>query len=59
MKFSPYSITSAPRTLPIWQSILDDLSNPPAARVVRVLGVGARTVYRWNRTVRAFPTFLH
>lgn len=53
MKFSPYTITAAPRTLPIWQSILDDLSNPPAARVARVLGVGTRTVYRWNRTGKA------
>lgn len=53
MKFSPYTIAAAPRALPIWQSILDDLSNPPAARVARVLGVGTRTVYRWNRTGKA------
>lgn len=53
MKIALYSIDHAPRALPIWQSILDDLGNPPPARVARVLGVGARTVYRWNRTGKA------
>lgn len=53
MKFSPYTIAAAPRSLPIWQAILDDLSNPPPARVAKVLGVGTRTVYRWNRTGKA------
>ncbi|MBN9203847.1 hypothetical protein [Methylibium petroleiphilum] len=53
MTVNLYSIEHAPRALPIWQSILDDLSNPPAARVARVLGVGTRTVYRWNRTGKA------
>lgn len=49
MKFHPYSIEQAPRTLPVWQSILEDLGNPPAARVAKVLGLGVRTVYRYNR----------
>lgn len=53
MKIALYSIDQAPRALPIWQSILEDLGNPHPARVGRVLGVGARTVYRWNQTGRA------
>ncbi len=44
-----YSIDAAPRTLPIWELILDDLGRPPAPRVARTLGVGASTVYRWNQ----------
>ena len=43
-----WSIEQAPRTLPVWQTILEDLSNPPAPRVARVLGAGVRSVYRWN-----------
>lgn len=53
MRFSPYSLAQAPRALPIWQTILADLGDPPAPRIAKVLGVGARTVYRWNRTGRA------
>lgn len=49
MKFSPYSIEHAPRSLPVWQTILDDLGNPHPARVAKVLGLGVRTVYRYNR----------
>jgi predicted DNA-binding transcriptional regulator AlpA len=49
MRLQLFSIDHAPRALPIWQTLLDDLSNPPPARVARVLGVGVRTVYRWNR----------
>ena len=48
-----WSIEQAPRTLPIWQAILEDLSHPPAKRVARVLGTGVRTVHRWNATGRA------
>ena len=44
-----YALERAPKALPIWQTILDDLGNPHPARVARVLGVGTRTVYRWNR----------
>lgn len=44
------SIDKAPRTLPVWQMLISDLGDPPAERVARVLGVGVRTVYRWNRT---------
>ena len=53
MKFSPYSIGHAPRSLPIWQTILDDLGNPHPAAVARLLGLGARTVYRYNRDGQA------
>lgn len=48
MKLQLYGVDQAPRTLPIWQLILEDLADPPAPRVARVLGVSARTVYRWN-----------
>ena len=49
MKLQLFSIDQAPSSLPIWQLILDDLGGPPPARVARVLGVGQRTVYRWNQ----------
>jgi len=49
MSFQLYSLDHAPPRLPVWQLILEDLGNPPPARVARVLGVGVRTVYRWNR----------
>lgn len=48
-----FSIDHAPARLPIWHAILDDLGNPPAARVARVLGVGKRTVHRYNQIGRA------
>jgi hypothetical protein len=53
MKFSPYSLHHAPVTLPVWQAILDDLGRPHPSHVARVLGVGVRTVHRWNRDQRA------
>eukprot|EP01031_Cornospumella_fuschlensis_P008971 gene8971-11031_t len=46
----PGGIDKAPRSLPVWQLLISDLGDPPAERVARVLGVGVRTVYRWNRT---------
>ena len=49
MKIHLQSIDHAPKTLPAWQSMLDDLGRPPPKRVARVLGVGVRTVYRYNR----------
>jgi predicted DNA-binding transcriptional regulator AlpA len=48
-----YSIEHAPAALPIWQTILDDLANPPVRRVARVLGIAERTVYRYNQTGHA------
>ena len=49
MEVRLFSIEQAPSTLPIWHLILGDLGDPPAHRVARVLGVGQRTVYRWNQ----------
>lgn len=48
-----YSVDQAPVQLPSWQQLLDELGQPAPARVARVLGVGARTVYRWNAAGRA------
>ena len=53
MKFNPYSADHAPRTLPLWHSIIVDLGNPPPSRIANMLGLGRRTVYRYNRTGRA------
>lgn len=49
MNFQPYSIEHAPVSLPIWQHILDDLNNPPPKRIAKVLGLGVRTIFRYNR----------
>ena len=53
MNFHPYSIDHAPRALPIWQAIMEDLGNPHPRRVAKVLGLGIRTVYRYNRENQA------
>ncbi len=53
MKLQLYGLGQAPRALPIWQTILEDLGRPHPAQVARILGVGVRTVYRWNRTGQA------
>jgi len=44
------SIDHAPASLPYWHTLMDDLGRPPVHRVARVLGIGRRTVYRYNRT---------
>ena len=43
-----FSIDKAPKGLPVWEAILDDLGNPPAHRIARALGVGRSTVYHWS-----------
>jgi hypothetical protein len=48
MKIQLYSVDHAPRALPTWQLMLEDLGQPPAKRVGRVLGVSERSVYRWS-----------
>lgn len=48
-----YSVDHAPVQLPSWQQLLDELGQPSARRLARVLGVGARTVYRWNASGHA------
>ena len=53
MSLQLHSIEHAPSSLPIWHTIIDDLGNPPPARVARVLGIGLRTVYRYNQTGEA------
>lgn len=47
-----YGIDQAPSTVPAWHAILEDLAWPPARRVARVLGLGVRTVRRYNATGR-------
>lgn len=53
MKIRLSHIEHAPKALPIWQAILDDLGDPSARRVARALGVSVRTVYRWNAAQEA------
>ncbi|MCK7494928.1 MAG: helix-turn-helix domain-containing protein [Comamonadaceae bacterium] len=43
-----FNLEQAPRNLPLWDAVLDDLGRPSPARVARALGVGRATVYRWN-----------
>jgi hypothetical protein len=44
-----FSIDKTPRSLPVWELIVEDLGNPPAERIARALGVGKSTVYRWHK----------
>ena len=53
MKIRLHSIDQAPKALPIWQAILDDLGDPHPRRIARTLGVSVRTVYRWNAAQEA------
>lgn len=53
MELQLFSIDQAPRSLPMWDVIREDLASPPAHRIARVLGVGLSTVYRWNAAGRA------
>jgi hypothetical protein len=53
MSIQLYSVDQAPVWVPDWHVILSDLHNPPAWRVARVLGVGLRTVRRYNSTGQA------
>lgn len=48
-----FSIEHAPVSLPIWHTMMDDLCQPPPARVARVLGISIRSVYRYNATGHA------
>lgn len=43
-----YNLDRAPRNLPAWQTIVDDLGDPPPKRIAKFLGVGERTVWRWK-----------
>lgn len=53
MKIQLHSIEQAPSYVPIWPLLMDDLCQPPADRVARILGISARTVRRYNRTGQA------
>ena len=43
-------LSNAPRSLPIWDAILENLGRPPVTRIAKTLDVGASTVHRWNAT---------
>ena len=45
-----HSIEHAPLHLPYWHAMMDDLCQPPAARVARVLGLSVRSIHRYNAT---------
>jgi predicted DNA-binding transcriptional regulator AlpA len=53
VSFSPYSIDKTPKALPVWQALLADLGDPHPAKLARILGLGARTIYRYNRERQA------
>jgi predicted DNA-binding transcriptional regulator AlpA len=42
-----FSIEQAPRGIPAWEQIIEDLGQPPPERIARVLGVSRSTIYRW------------
>lgn len=48
MDLQLFSLDRAPKSLPIWPLILDDLGRPSAKRLARTLGVSERTVRRWE-----------
>ena len=47
------SIEQLPRTVPAWDSIVEDLGHPPAERIAAALDVGRSTVYRWHAAHQA------
>ena len=49
-----FSIEQTPRTVPPWESILDDLGRPRPERIAKVLGVSRSTVYRWDAAQTRF-----
>ncbi|HMN77300.1 MAG TPA: hypothetical protein PKC97_14635 [Burkholderiaceae bacterium] len=53
MKVQLHSIEQAPHQVPDWHLLMDDLCQPPPARVARVLELGQRTIQRYNRTGKA------
>jgi hypothetical protein len=48
MKLQLHSIDHAPTNVPYWHSLMEDLCNPSAQRVAKVLGLSRRTVQRYN-----------
>ena len=53
MDLQLFSLDHAPKALPLWEHIRNDLGNPTAKRIGRTLDVGASTIYRWNQTGKA------
>ena len=53
MKIELHSIDQGPSSVPQWRLMMDDLCNPPPGRVARVLGIGKRSVQRYNATGHA------
>jgi hypothetical protein len=53
MDIQLYSVEQAPKHVPVWHALMDDLCQPPAHRVARVLGVSVRTIRRYNATGEA------
>lgn len=48
MELNLSSLDRAPKAIPIWDFIVEDLGNPPATGIAKVLGVSRSTVYRWQ-----------
>jgi len=53
MKVQLHSIEQMPSQVPIWHLMMEDLCQPPPARVAKVLGLSLRTVQRYNSTGEA------
>ena len=53
MDLQLFSIDQVPRSIPVWDLILDDLGRPSAERIGKALDIGRSTVYRWNQTGKA------
>lgn len=49
MDLQLFSIEHAPRAVPAWELILEDLGKPTPDRIARALGIGRSTVYRWSQ----------
>jgi predicted DNA-binding transcriptional regulator AlpA len=53
MKLRLHSLDQAPKTVPLWDAILEDLGDPSADRIAKLLGVSRSTVYRWKAAQEA------
>ena len=49
MDLQLFSIEHAPRAVPAWELIIEDLGKPTPDRIARALGIGRSTVYRWSQ----------
>jgi predicted DNA-binding transcriptional regulator AlpA len=48
MELNLSSLDRAPKAIPVWDLIVEDLGNPPATGIAKALGVSRSTVYRWQ-----------